>query len=891
MNDLGLPVKVVDAYKKKGVKSLFPWQLEALECCKSGGNFVYSAPTSGGKSLVAEILLVRSLVKVANDRKAQGQLERTNSKPLALFILPFLSIVREKAIHMADILAAAGFTVRDYADAEESTKQPLSLGAENVAFCSIEKANITINKLSAQGRLNDLVCVVVDELHMVGDPDRGITLELLLTKLVHFQSRSQNNSESLQIVGMSATMGGMDVLRTWLHARLFVTDFRPVTLKEFVVVNGEMVYAKTLNRPWKSDNEDCENIEGNSNSASRAILPLRFQRFLSPLVKSEAPKELNSDGLIPLVAEGLVNKDSIIIFCPSRRNCETTVAMVVQRLFHQAIDLSTIQTKKDREAVIAEIEAATGVQVTEGLRLSLLAGIAYHHAGLLSEERRIVEHGYRRGVIHTLAATTTLAAGVNLPATRVIIKQSVYSSARTEARFNFRPLERMQYLQMAGRAGRVGLATEGEVYLLVSSSDAPLRPGTNSQLELCCCASVTRLLTAPPPAIRSRMLFQDAPCTAPEFRSSQVQRLFLEAILSGMVCTTSEALGLLDCSLAARQQVQVEVSMQRCINVSKSTVLVNAANEALRSLSHDLQILQETGNRWRPSNRGQAIYNSALPLFSGIELEKELDRVASTGVGLSFQGPWHLIFIVLSIVQQFGYSICDWPRWHSMLVALSPEKQRVAALMGVTLESARDLRLGKRVNNSKEATPDSHTRCAVALMIEHAVVGLEGLDGAVECWGKPGFLSQQGTTKGQLQRLMEEVSKLMSMAGLMCDSKGWWPLASLFREWARSVGVGVRQELFPLMQIDGMTAARARALFKAGYGSIELLAHADPALIASALRGGGNFASHIARGGSGKTLTMTLKHTRPTVATDTIAQRAAQVIITEAKRLIEQNSN
>ena len=74
--------------------------------------------------------------------------------------------------------------------------------------------------------------MVVDELHMVGDGQRGLALELLLTKL-RFGA-----SVSVQIIGMSATMGGLNALAGWLGARLFMTNWRPVPLQEHVVLDG-----------------------------------------------------------------------------------------------------------------------------------------------------------------------------------------------------------------------------------------------------------------------------------------------------------------------------------------------------------------------------------------------------------------------------------------------------------------------------------------------------------------------------------------------------------------------------------------------------------------------------------------------------------------------------
>ena len=92
--------------------------------------------------------------------------------------------------------------------------------------------------------------MVVDELHMVGDGGRGLALETSLTKLL-FHPQAQG----LQIIGMSATAGGLDTLAAWLRARLFMTNFRPVPLVEHAVFAGTIF---ELVRPfWQCKHHTC----------------------------------------------------------------------------------------------------------------------------------------------------------------------------------------------------------------------------------------------------------------------------------------------------------------------------------------------------------------------------------------------------------------------------------------------------------------------------------------------------------------------------------------------------------------------------------------------------------------------------------------------------------
>ena len=87
--------------------------------------------------------------------------------------------------------------------------------------------------------------------------------------------------------------------------------------------------------------------------------------------------------------------------------------------------------------------------------------MAYHHAGLTVEERGTVEEAFRNGAIGCLCATSTLAAGVNLPARRVIIRSMQVGNAA---------LDPTRFKQMAGRAGRSGFDTKGECVVMAKSA-------------------------------------------------------------------------------------------------------------------------------------------------------------------------------------------------------------------------------------------------------------------------------------------------------------------------------------------------------------------------------------------------------------------------------------
>lgn len=168
----------------------------------------------------------------------------------------------------------------------------------DVAVCTIERANSLLNRLLESGKLSQLAVIVVDELHMVGDPSRGCLLEPLLTKVNFHLSNTPVDPDvdsSVQIIGMSATLPNMHVLSKWLSAALYVTDFRPVPLTEYVKIGSSILNDK-----------------------------LEFVRDI------EVPGIYNNDNelVVNLCLETIKQGKSVLIFCPSKIWCEKLATLL-----------------------------------------------------------------------------------------------------------------------------------------------------------------------------------------------------------------------------------------------------------------------------------------------------------------------------------------------------------------------------------------------------------------------------------------------------------------------------------------------------------------------------------------------------------------------------------
>ncbi|XP_070173034.1 DNA polymerase theta-like [Littorina saxatilis] len=421
LSSWGLPGPVLEAYHSQGITAMFPWQAQCLTTGKvlSGGNLVYSAPTSAGKTMVAELLMLKRVLE---------------TRRKALFILPFVSVTREKMISLQRLYQDAGVRVGGFMGSHSPAGGFHSL---DVAVCTIEKGNGLVNRLMEENRIDELGVVVIDELHMVGDSNRGYLLELLLTKICYMARRSKETSKHpIQVIGMSATLPNLDLLATWLDANLFHTDFRPVPLTEHIKV-GTTIYDQAMTK--------VRDIE----------VKATFQG--------------DEDHIIPLCLETILDGHAVLIFCPTKVWCEKMAEKIARELygmmknpaalaaytgetgFVKASEMTRLPIDQGALRNVLEQLGRSAVGVDPMLGKVIQYGVAYHHAGLTFDERDIVEGAFRQGLLKILVATSTLSSGVNLPARRVIVRSPMFGG---------RAMDTLSYKQMAGRAGRKGVDTE-----------------------------------------------------------------------------------------------------------------------------------------------------------------------------------------------------------------------------------------------------------------------------------------------------------------------------------------------------------------------------------------------------------------------------------------------
>ena len=421
LSNWGLPDTVLAQYHRRGIVKMFNWQAECLQLPNvlMGGNLVYSAPTSAGKTLVAELLALKCVIE---------------SKKKVIIILPFVSVAHEKLSYLRAILEPQGVRVGGFMG---NQSPPGGLAAVDIAICTIERANSLVNRLLEERATHELGAVIVDEVHMIGDEHRGYLLELLLTKLIYTGKVGKYGPQKIQIIGMSATLPNIDILAKWLGAESYQTDYRPTPLHEMVKV-GPTLYDTDFNelREYKR----CDSIPG------------------------------DEDDILLICRERILEGHSVLIFCPTKAWCETLTSTIAEA---QAGFLTSCNQAGGKGRASITIDQHRLVGVCEQLRRTQVGldrvlektipnGVAFHHAGLTFEEREIVEGAFRQTLIKVLVATSTLSSGVNLPARLVIVRTPIFQRSL---------LDVLVYKQMVGRAGRKGVDEVGESILMCKPSE------------------------------------------------------------------------------------------------------------------------------------------------------------------------------------------------------------------------------------------------------------------------------------------------------------------------------------------------------------------------------------------------------------------------------------
>ncbi len=403
--DLPVPESAKEIIIKSGIAELYPPQEEAIKAgALEGRNLVLASPTASGKTLVAELCALKHVLEKG------GKI---------IYLTPLRALASEKFEDFKKYTTIAkkdGRRIRIGISTGDFDSTDPWLERYDVIIMTNEKSD---SLLRHRAKWMDAISMVIaDEVHLLNDAERGPTLEVVLARLMQV-------NPDVQILALSATINNVDEIAAWLKADHVTTEWRPVTLKEGVLLHDEIQYK----------DGDSRKIE-----------------------------KRTSDSAVNLVLSTIRSGGQTLVFASTRKN-----AVTLAKKF--AGEVEGVLSKPSKRSLEHEAERilATGerTRISESLAELVKRGTAFHHAGLGGGHRKIIEDSFRQGKIKVLTATPTLAFGVNLPARMVVVQDY----RRYEAGYGYYPISVLEYKQMAGRAGRPKYDKTGEAILIAKTSD------------------------------------------------------------------------------------------------------------------------------------------------------------------------------------------------------------------------------------------------------------------------------------------------------------------------------------------------------------------------------------------------------------------------------------
>ncbi|MHB8584252.1 MAG: DEAD/DEAH box helicase [Thermoplasmatota archaeon] len=397
LRELRLDPRIAGAFEADGFDQLWPSQEAGAKGVTEGRNLMLAVPTASGKSLVAYLALIRGALHGAK----------------GIYLVPLRALASEKHEDLKRLGDRLGIKVAlAMGDLDRSDPH---LSDFDIIVATSEKADALLRHRAHW--LEQMGVIVADEVHLLHEPDRGPTLEVLLT-------RFRQLAPEAQIVALSATVANSRDIAEWLDAIHVTSEWRPVTLREGVAYGKAIFYTD------------------NTREAIQSAVP---------------------DPVLALADDVVATGGQALVFVNNRKSTEA----VADKL---AGVMSARLTDENKAALHAAADRLRGgdEETSVALRLAkaVRGGAAFHHAGLTNDQRRTVETLFKAGHIKGLAATPTLAAGINLPARRVIVRDLLRYEA--SAGMNV-PIPVLDYKQMAGRAGRPKYDKEGQAIVISKS--------------------------------------------------------------------------------------------------------------------------------------------------------------------------------------------------------------------------------------------------------------------------------------------------------------------------------------------------------------------------------------------------------------------------------------
>jgi len=716
----GLPDTLLEIWEHQQGEFLLPVQEVAVQRYGlfEGQSLIISSPTSSGKTFVGEMAAMRA----------------TFAGKRVLYLTPLRALAEEKYQTFRDRYGSYGVKVAVATRDRHEFDRAIEQGDYHLAVLVYEKLSQLL--VRHPHLLRGVALVVVDELQMLGDAERGAGLELSLAKLLGCEPRPQ-------LLGLSAVLREAEPIAEWLEADLLLQDERPVELYRGVLLNGNFRY--------KSYNTGEEGQE----------------RFVD--TESDDPTEV----LLTTVTHLARQDEQILIFLKAKRD---TVQC--------ALALASSAQLPPAQTALAALDGCEETALKAQLTTAFAGGVAFHHADLTSEERRLVEAAYRRGELRVIACTTTLAFGVNLPASTVFVEPMKWATDERTGTPIEMPVSWAEYENISGRAGRLGFREEFGRSILIAVNQFQADLLWNGYIQ----GEQEQFTLAPGQAgFADRVL----------------------NVIASKLCSTRD-------EVAAFFALTYVGFLRRGAKPSQTDETAHELDTILDSLVQARLLNRSEDGRLEASSLGEVAARRGVQAATAVKLARFFSQARDRAVPelellhlFSLTADGKRLYVPLSTTEHRSRV------YESMLNERLPEDGQPPGEELGRLLHASMLPTSKEVRSAK-----------LSLLLSEWIKGdaLSGLESRYQCYA------------GTIKALTDEISWLADAANEVAEVMGW-TAAEHLKDLADCVRFGVGPDGLALAraQLPGLDREALRSLVAAGFDSPAAVQEAAPEILAAYL--------------------------------------------------------
>lgn len=434
----------------KKIWNFFPSQKEALSkgLLTNQQTMSLQMPTSAGKTAICEMLIVSEFVK--------------NLHVKILFLVPFRSLASELKNGMCKRIKKFGIKCKVAYGGNEPTRQDTD-DIKNINLLVATPEKLIAYESLIPDIYDQYNIVICDEGHLIGDESRGLSYELLLSKL--------KKIDDIRFIFLSAILPNIQDIHSWLSNsdnmdNIINSAYRPTNISYGFLERA-------------TDNSFRIKIQSENNIYYlNKFITKKDISYVNPTTNRKNNYKLDSFTKKSAIigAKSLI-AGTVAIFCAKRSDVVSVVnkSLEIIELLNLEKPIFYANTEE-----LKNIDTYLQIVVGSSYLLTIAAqqGILFHHGHLPQFLRELVEDCLRKGWVKYFVCTNTIAEGVNFPIKTLIVNSCRRHNGRQLVSIKVRDLK-----NLFGRTGRAGQETEGIVIAVNEQEFGLIQKVINDQTE------------------------------------------------------------------------------------------------------------------------------------------------------------------------------------------------------------------------------------------------------------------------------------------------------------------------------------------------------------------------------------------------------------------------